>query len=454
MNYFSLLRALFRSIGVGKFELLYKEFLPLLPVLLETFNRLLAIAYKPQMKELFVELCLTVPVRLSALLPHLQHLMKPLVYALQVFPLSLSHPSFSPSSFFLSLFFWTRFFFPVGSRSGHPGTQDSRTVHWQPYSCLSWSYPCTGHQRPDASFVESPFPSFPPSFFLSGNWIALIPKQHLRQGAGPTNHGITTLKILGKLGGRNRRMLKDPRVLSLNPYTERSLSVKVSFEGSDPISLPIDSILEQAKSVLETSSDHVLRKQAFQALKWWLIFVSFSFFLFFYVSVCFVFDKKYFFFLFLFFIQFGLCLSSLLIDLIWSCLPLLMDLEPGTEGLSLGKTKETQPPPAPPSSQQKVEEASTNSEDKGSSSQQKDESKMDVDQRPSSSPSPSPSSSTLTSNPQPQASLSFTEKLLVKFSENYDFLRSPFGFKWFFFNLFLFLFFFFSFPLFFVPFLP
>jgi transformation/transcription domain-associated protein len=38
-NYFSLLRALFRSIGGGKFELLYKEFLPLLPDLLTGSHR-------------------------------------------------------------------------------------------------------------------------------------------------------------------------------------------------------------------------------------------------------------------------------------------------------------------------------------------------------------------------------------------------------------------------------
>jgi len=94
------LRALFRSIGVGKFELLYKEFFPLLPILLENFNRLLSVAHKPQMKELFVELCLTVPVRLSALLPHLHFLMKPLVYALQVF-----------HSFIHSLFLFFSFFF-------------------------------------------------------------------------------------------------------------------------------------------------------------------------------------------------------------------------------------------------------------------------------------------------------------------------------------------------------
>jgi len=58
--------------------------LPLLPVLLDNLNRLLAVSHKPAMRELFVELCLTVPVRLSALLPHLHYLMRPLVLALQV----------------------------------------------------------------------------------------------------------------------------------------------------------------------------------------------------------------------------------------------------------------------------------------------------------------------------------------------------------------------------------
>ena len=53
-------------------------------MLLDNLNRLLAVSHKPAMRELFVELCLTVPVRLSALLPHLHYLMRPLVLALQV----------------------------------------------------------------------------------------------------------------------------------------------------------------------------------------------------------------------------------------------------------------------------------------------------------------------------------------------------------------------------------
>ena len=45
-SYYLLLRALFRSIGGGRFEILYKEVLPLLQVLLEQLNALLKAADK------------------------------------------------------------------------------------------------------------------------------------------------------------------------------------------------------------------------------------------------------------------------------------------------------------------------------------------------------------------------------------------------------------------------
>lgn len=83
VNYFLLLRSLFRSIGGGRFDLLYKEVLPLLPVLLEELCRLPFSTNDPQLRDLYVELCLTTPVRLSVLLPYLSFLMKPLVLALQ-----------------------------------------------------------------------------------------------------------------------------------------------------------------------------------------------------------------------------------------------------------------------------------------------------------------------------------------------------------------------------------
>ena len=83
INYFYLLRALFRSIGGGSHDLLYQEFLPLLCNLLQGLNVLQNGHHKSQVKDLFVELSLTVPVRLSSLLPYLPLLMGPLVSALK-----------------------------------------------------------------------------------------------------------------------------------------------------------------------------------------------------------------------------------------------------------------------------------------------------------------------------------------------------------------------------------
>jgi transformation/transcription domain-associated protein len=99
IHYFYLLRSLFRSIGGGRFESLYKEVLPLLPLILEELNRLIfdrdmvlvgsaagdqamSSSLSATHREVYVELCLTVPVRLSVLLPYLPLLMRPLVLSL------------------------------------------------------------------------------------------------------------------------------------------------------------------------------------------------------------------------------------------------------------------------------------------------------------------------------------------------------------------------------------
>lgn len=94
-NYFLLLRALFRSIGGGNHDLLYQEFLPLLPILLQSLNELQTGLHKQNLKDLFVELCLTVPVRLSSLLPYLPMLMDPLVSALNGSPTLVSQVIFA-----------------------------------------------------------------------------------------------------------------------------------------------------------------------------------------------------------------------------------------------------------------------------------------------------------------------------------------------------------------------
>ncbi|XP_065189437.1 transformation/transcription domain-associated protein-like [Sycon ciliatum] len=89
-NYLLLTRALFRSIGGGTHDLLYQEFLPLLPTLLRNLNNLFGGQHQQHIKDLFIELCLTVPVRLSSLLPYLPLLMGPLVAALNRTPTLMS----------------------------------------------------------------------------------------------------------------------------------------------------------------------------------------------------------------------------------------------------------------------------------------------------------------------------------------------------------------------------
>ncbi|TPP57986.1 Transcription-associated protein 1 [Fasciola gigantica] len=80
--YLTLLRTLFRSIGGGAHDKLYREFFPLLPEMLSTLNRLLRSPHRANARDLLGELCVIVPVRLSTLLPYLSLLMEPLVYVL------------------------------------------------------------------------------------------------------------------------------------------------------------------------------------------------------------------------------------------------------------------------------------------------------------------------------------------------------------------------------------
>ncbi|CAH8511956.1 unnamed protein product, partial [Dicrocoelium dendriticum] len=80
--YLTLLRMLFRSIGGGAHDKLYREFFPLLPEMLTTLNRLLRSPHRANARDLLGELCVIVPVRLSTLLPYLSLLMEPLIYVL------------------------------------------------------------------------------------------------------------------------------------------------------------------------------------------------------------------------------------------------------------------------------------------------------------------------------------------------------------------------------------
>ena len=180
MNYFYLLRSLFRSIGGGRFEILYKEILPLLEMLLEVLNNLLMAARKPLERDLYVELCLTVPARLSNLLPHLSYLMRPLVVALR-----------------------------AGSDLVGQGL---RTLEL----CV------------DNLTAEYLDPIMAPVIddLMSALW------DHLKPSPYSHFHSHTTMRILGKLGGRNRKFINRPPELTFQHFADDPTSFDIRLTGS------------------------------------------------------------------------------------------------------------------------------------------------------------------------------------------------------------------------------
>ena len=223
MNYFYLLRSLFRSIGGGRFELLYKEILPLLEMLLEVLNNLLMAARKSQERHLYVELCLTVPARLSNLLPHLSYLMRPLVVALR-------------------------------ADSDLVG-QGLRTLEL-----------CVDNLTAD--YLD---PIMAPVIdeLMSALW------DHLRPTPYSHFHAHSTMRILGKLGGRNRKFLSGPPGLEFRPYADDECSVDIKLIGANKerafpanigIDLAIAKINEVPKAPAAKKADAFYKQQSFRLI--------------------------------------------------------------------------------------------------------------------------------------------------------------------------------------------
>ncbi|KAI1736178.1 FAT domain-containing protein [Xylaria scruposa] len=227
MNYFLLLRSLFRSIGGGKFEHLYKQILPLLEMLLDVLNNLLMAARKPAERDLYVELCLTVPARLSNLLPHLSFLMRPLVVALRA------------------------------------GTdlvgQGLRTLEL-----------CVDNLTAD--YLD---PIMAPVIEELMN--ALF--EHLKPHPYSHFHAHTTMRILGKLGGRNRKFMTETLPVNYQRYADDPSSFDMRLIGSKkdrafPAGVGIDFAIRKLMEVPKPSKmnnvkqqDGFYKKQALQLIK-------------------------------------------------------------------------------------------------------------------------------------------------------------------------------------------
>jgi transformation/transcription domain-associated protein len=82
-NHCMLLRYVFRSISAGKFEESYRELLPLIPTVLNGLFRIFRATDDPFLHHTIIELLLTIPARLSSLLPHMNLLLRVIVSALE-----------------------------------------------------------------------------------------------------------------------------------------------------------------------------------------------------------------------------------------------------------------------------------------------------------------------------------------------------------------------------------
>ncbi|CAI2345673.1 unnamed protein product [Caenorhabditis sp. 36 PRJEB53466] len=211
LNYFLLLRSLFRSIGGGAQDVLYGKFLQLLPNLLQFLNKLTSCHHRIQMRELFIELCLTVPVRLSSLLPYLPLLMDPLVCAMH----------------------------------GSPNivTQGLRTLEL-----------CVDNLQPEY-LLENMVPVR--GALMQGLWRVV-------SKAPDTTSMTAAFRILGKFGGSNRKYLWQPQILNVVKLTDRVQSYinmefsRMGLDGNHSLQLPLSELMRIACDQMRYPGDMLL----------------------------------------------------------------------------------------------------------------------------------------------------------------------------------------------------
>jgi transformation/transcription domain-associated protein len=159
-NYCMLLRYVFRSISAGKFEESYRELFPLIPGVLNGLFRVLSSTRLTPLRHTLIELVVTVPARLSTLLPHLNLLLRVIVLALDSSCEELINLGLRTLEFWLD---------NLNPEYLFPEVSKDKKVYVAVMKALST------HLKP------APYP-----------------------------YGLLTLRLLGKLGGKNRQVLRDP----------------------------------------------------------------------------------------------------------------------------------------------------------------------------------------------------------------------------------------------------
>ncbi|KAL3525275.1 hypothetical protein ACH5RR_013647 [Cinchona calisaya] len=216
IGYLQLLRTMFHALAGVKFELLLRDLVPMLQQCLVMLLAMLEGPTGEDVRELLLVLCLTLPARLSSLLPHLPRLLKPLVMCLR------------GSDDLVSL--------------------GLRTLEF---------------------WIDSLNPDFlEPSMANVMSEVILALWSHLRPTPYPW--GGKSLQLLGKLGGCNRRFLKEPLELECKENPEHGLRLILTFEPSTPFLVPLDRCINLAVAAVMHKNggvDPFYRKQALKFLR-------------------------------------------------------------------------------------------------------------------------------------------------------------------------------------------
>ncbi|CAG5107634.1 Oidioi.mRNA.OKI2018_I69.chr1.g3420.t1.cds [Oikopleura dioica] len=227
-NFFMLLRSLFRSISGGVHEKLYQEFLPILPKLLRAMNHLQAELHWPDMHDLFIELCLTVPVRLSYLLPLMNELMEPLVEALKGGPTLIS--------------------------------QGLRTLEL-----------FVDNLQPD--FLQEKIRPVRPQM-MRALWDIINRDDIIRSSKERENCCTAAFRILGKFGGENRSSLREAPQLEWVDFNKAFSQIMVMEFSDVKMEIPLEKLAESALELLGSKeSNDFTRRSCVQLLV--LILTSF-----------------------------------------------------------------------------------------------------------------------------------------------------------------------------------
>jgi transformation/transcription domain-associated protein len=218
-NFLSVPYYLFRSLGsrsqTAKFEQLHKEVYPLLPELLDGVNRALELTDDPVHREQLVEIALTTPARVQHLSPYITQLWRPLVLAL-------------------------------GSRSPELLRQGLRTLE------------LAVENLPNVDLLD-------PNAEPLAKELVLALHRTLKPGAASAETAQAASRILGKIGGRNRRILSLAPTLSYEPSTTPA-SIPIQFT-SHTASLQTYPACEVAVNVLQDIKASVYHESAFNLLR-------------------------------------------------------------------------------------------------------------------------------------------------------------------------------------------